>query len=353
MITREAVREYATGSLWVLPGISALVALLVGFALSQVEVDANSPFAFQGTADDARALLSNVTGTVITVIALVLGLTVVALQLSSTQFSPRLIRNFLRDDRIRWCSASLLRLSPIPRRACIRSVRSGGAGTEQFPRIAVTGSILLLFASLAMVIYFADHLAHSIQVDAIGRMWNADLAVARSLPGRVETGCTRSRRIWAIRCWPRSPGMCRLSTRNAAGHRQSPPGAGPIAHAGRRTRRCGHAAGVAVDPGPRRSGRTRPCFDFPSTPRSDRLRTHARAGCRLRHPSVGRHGVQSLVSRGERPVHGRPGDRSPLGDLHALAVRPLGDDVVADRAGAPVVSRPGEGSATTSTRCAG
>ena len=32
-----------------------------------------------------------------TVIALVLGLTVVALQLSSTQFSPRLLRNFLRD----------------------------------------------------------------------------------------------------------------------------------------------------------------------------------------------------------------------------------------------------------------
>ena len=33
----------------------------------------------------------------VTVIALLLGLTVVALQLSSTQFSPRLLRNFLRD----------------------------------------------------------------------------------------------------------------------------------------------------------------------------------------------------------------------------------------------------------------
>ncbi|PJI52314.1 hypothetical protein CTI14_44445 [Methylobacterium radiotolerans] len=33
----------------------------------------------------------------VTVIALVLGLTVVALQLASTQFSPRLLRNFLRD----------------------------------------------------------------------------------------------------------------------------------------------------------------------------------------------------------------------------------------------------------------
>jgi uncharacterized membrane protein len=33
----------------------------------------------------------------VTVIALLLGLAVVALQLSTTQFSPRLLRNFLRD----------------------------------------------------------------------------------------------------------------------------------------------------------------------------------------------------------------------------------------------------------------
>src|SRR6478609_1651709 len=100
MINREALREYATGSLWVMPGISSIGALLVGFGLSQVDVGPDSwlwPFAFQGTADDARSLMTDITRTVVTVIALVLGLTVVALQLSSTQFSPRLLRNFLRD----------------------------------------------------------------------------------------------------------------------------------------------------------------------------------------------------------------------------------------------------------------
>ena len=97
MRNREAIREYATGSLWVLPGASAVLALAVGFVLSRIHVGPESPLAFQGTADDARSLLTNVTGTVVTVIALVLGLTVVALQLSSTQFSPRLLRSFLRD----------------------------------------------------------------------------------------------------------------------------------------------------------------------------------------------------------------------------------------------------------------
>ena len=77
-----------------------MLALIAGWALSQIRVQPGSflaRIAFQGTADDARSLLIEVTGTVITVIALTLGLTVVALQLSSTQFSPRLLRNFLRD----------------------------------------------------------------------------------------------------------------------------------------------------------------------------------------------------------------------------------------------------------------
>jgi len=84
----------------VLPTAAALIALVVGFGISQIEAPPESGLsrlAFQGTADDARALLISITSTVVTVIALVLGLTVVALQLSSTQFSPRLLRNFLRD----------------------------------------------------------------------------------------------------------------------------------------------------------------------------------------------------------------------------------------------------------------
>lgn len=55
------------------------------------------PLAFAGTASDARDVLTAISATMVTVIALVLGLTIVALQVASTQFSPRLLRNFLRD----------------------------------------------------------------------------------------------------------------------------------------------------------------------------------------------------------------------------------------------------------------
>src|SRR4030095_15903757 len=97
MMRRDALSEYLRGSLWALPTLSVIGSLVAGGLLSLVNLGARSPLAFQGTPDDARSLLIGIAGTMVTVIALVLGLTVVALQLSSTQFSPRLLRNFLRD----------------------------------------------------------------------------------------------------------------------------------------------------------------------------------------------------------------------------------------------------------------
>jgi uncharacterized membrane protein len=168
-----ALKEYVNGALWVLPSAAALAALAVGFAMSQVTVAPGSildRLAFQGTADDARALLITVSSTVVTVIALVLGLTVVALQLSSTQFSPRLLRNFLRDRGTQVVLSVFMATFVYSAAGLFTVGLASGARTEDYPRLAVSGAILLLFASLGMVVYFADHLAHSIQIDAINRL---------------------------------------------------------------------------------------------------------------------------------------------------------------------------------------
>lgn len=115
MVGRGALREYVRGSLWVLPSLSVLAALAAGAALSSVRAGPRSPLAFQGTPDDARTLLLGITGTMITIIALLLGLAVVALQLSSTQFSPRLLRNFLGDGLAYPFSSGIRTKSPARR----------------------------------------------------------------------------------------------------------------------------------------------------------------------------------------------------------------------------------------------
>jgi uncharacterized membrane protein len=182
MIRRDALSEYVRGSLWVLPTLSVLVALAAGSLLSEVSIGPHSPLAFQGTSDDARTMLIGIAGTMVTVIALLLGLTVVALQLSSTQYSPRLLRNFLRDRPNQIVLSVFVATFAYSAAGLYTVGVSGGNRTGAFPRLAVSGALVLLFVSLGLLVYFADHLVHSIQVDAIMRV------VERSTLGVIRDG---------------------------------------------------------------------------------------------------------------------------------------------------------------------
>jgi uncharacterized membrane protein len=166
-VRREAAWEYLRGALWVLPTFAVAVALAAGFGLAQVHVDPDAWFVFQGTPDDARTLLIAISSTLATVIALVLGLTVVALQLAATQFSPRLLRNFLRDP-LNQVVLSIFVASFTYATAGLFTVGvSAGQRVEDYPRLAVSLALVLLFLSLVVLVFFIHHLAHSIQIDEV------------------------------------------------------------------------------------------------------------------------------------------------------------------------------------------
>ena len=191
MIRRDVWREYSRGSLWLLPVVAVVVSVGLGAVLSRINVSPDSLLAFQGTADDARSLLIGISSTMVTVIALLLGLAVVALQLSSTQFSPRLLRNFLRDRPNQVVLSVFVGTFGYSAAGLFEVGVSGGERVTEFPRFAVTVAVGLLFLSLGLLVFFADHLAHSIQVDQVMRVAeNATLDVIRKLPTggeRMET----------------------------------------------------------------------------------------------------------------------------------------------------------------------
>ena len=225
MIRRDALFEYARGSLWVLPTLSVAVALAAGFLLSVVSVGAHSPLTFQGTPDDARNLLIGIASTMVTVIALLLGLTVVALQLSSTQFSPRLLRNFLRDRPNQVVLSAFVATFAYSTAGLYTVDVSGADRTASFPRLAVSGSIVLLFISLGLLVFFADHLVHSIQVNAImnGVQRNTLMVIrdglltgapdAPDIPGRATAITSgQSGYVQAVRC----PALLSCAARHGA-----------------------------------------------------------------------------------------------------------------------------------------
>ena len=184
----EAVREYIRGALWLLPVLAVGVAFVAGITLTVIDVPAGSfldVLVFQGTPDDARTLLFGIAGSVITVMAVMLGLTVVALQLSSTQLSPRLLRNFLQDRPNQVVLAIFVLTFTYATGGLFTVGISSGERIEDYPRLAVTGALLLLFASLFALVYFVHHLAHSIQIDAILKRIEATTlrSIDAGLPG--------------------------------------------------------------------------------------------------------------------------------------------------------------------------
>ncbi|TQF74629.1 DUF2254 domain-containing protein [Rhodococcus spelaei] len=193
MLRREAAWEYLRGALWVLPAIAVVIALVLGSILSTLNPQPGAwlhRLAFQGTPDDARTLLIGIAGTMITVIALILGLTVVALQLSSTQFSPRILRNFLRDRSNQLVLSVFVATFAYSIAGLYTVGVSAGSRTADYPRLAVSWAIVLLFLSLAALVYEIHHLTHSLQIDDIMRNVERGTrdVVRRGLPAVSDAG---------------------------------------------------------------------------------------------------------------------------------------------------------------------
>jgi uncharacterized membrane protein len=167
LVRRRVLWDYLAGELWVLPTMSVVVFLAAGALLSRVSISDDSPLAFQGSADDARNVLIVVSTTMITVTGLVFALTIVALQIASGQYSPRLLRNFMRDRGTQIVLSVFVGAFAYST-AGLYTVGVQRAGEQAFvPRLAVSGSLALALASVGVLIYFIHHLARSIQIDAI------------------------------------------------------------------------------------------------------------------------------------------------------------------------------------------
>jgi len=159
-------------SLWLLPAVVVVVAGALAGLLIVLEPSSEWtpwPMVFAGTPDGARALLSELAGATITVVGLVFSLTVIALQMASSQFTPRLLRTFLRDRGVQ-AVLSVMMASAVFDVIVLSSVRSSGEGVEPFvPRLAVTAALLLAGAAIALLVYFLHHVTQSLRVDVIIR----------------------------------------------------------------------------------------------------------------------------------------------------------------------------------------
>jgi uncharacterized membrane protein len=157
-------------ALWFEPGLAIVGALVLGLILSNITVAPGSlldRIAFKGSVSDGRQLLAVVTGTMITVTSLVFALTVVTLQIAATQFSPRLLRSFLRDRGTQMVLSTFVGTVSYSL-AGLHTV-GGNKGSVAVPRLAVSGALVLALISVGMLVYYVGHITNAIRIDSIMR----------------------------------------------------------------------------------------------------------------------------------------------------------------------------------------
>ena len=163
-------RSRVTNSYLTIPLLAVVVAGIVAELLVRLDTDAADDafsWAFGGDAEAARAILSAIASATITVTALVFSITIVALQLTSNQFSPRALSNFLRD-RVNQATLGVFLATFTFSLMALRAVRNTGDGSDGFvPSVTITVAFVLMLASVVMFIEFIHHATQSLRAVTI------------------------------------------------------------------------------------------------------------------------------------------------------------------------------------------
>lgn len=164
---RTLMESLRTG-FWAIPTLCVVTAVLLALVLVQVDRRVSTDLGrltFGAGADGAREVLSAITTSMITFTGLVFSITIVVLQLTSSQFSPRVLRTFLRDRQTQLSLGAFI-ATFVYAVLVLRTV--SGLEDDMFvPAIATTVGVVLLLVSVGVFVAYIHHVATAIQVSSI------------------------------------------------------------------------------------------------------------------------------------------------------------------------------------------
>ncbi|HSE44937.1 MAG TPA: DUF2254 domain-containing protein [Gemmatimonadales bacterium] len=160
-----AVRQYLGQSLWFIPALAIVGAVVlseIAVAIDRrLDTSGDHWYVFSGGPDTARTVVSTIAASMITFTALVFSITMLVLQLSSSQLSPRIMRTFLRDR----VSQGTLAVFIATFTYSLLALRHLGELTTSgdLASIAVWLSVLLVVLSVLLFVYYIHHIAQAIR----------------------------------------------------------------------------------------------------------------------------------------------------------------------------------------------
>ena len=189
-------------SYWFVPSIMFLGAILLGLAmvrldlyLSRSQTLADSPLFPGFDGGGARSILSTIASGMVTVTGLVFSLTIVSLQLASSQFGPRLLRTFMSS------LGNQIVLGTFTSTFIYCLVVIGTVRDQGFvPQLSIATGILLGIIDIAVLIYFIHHVATSIRIENLIAAVNGDLraVIDERFPSEIgESPADRTNIDWS------------------------------------------------------------------------------------------------------------------------------------------------------------
>jgi uncharacterized membrane protein len=183
--------EVLRTNLWLVPGIEVVAAIVLfgittGLDHAAYRGEFGVPsWVISGTADAARQILTAIAAAVITVVGVVFSIILVTLTLASTQFGPRMLRNFIRDRGTQLTLGTFVATFVY---AVLVLVSIGPGSHGNFvPHIGVTVTLALMVADLGVLIYFINHTATSIQLPQVIASIARDLSEAIDVQGGPDS----------------------------------------------------------------------------------------------------------------------------------------------------------------------
>lgn len=158
-------------SLWFVPGV--MIAVSIALALLLIDAESlvkrewllNYPRLFGLGADGSRGMLTAIASSMLTVAALAFSMTLTALTQASGQYTPRILRNFMRDRINQFILGYFVSVFAY----CLIVLRTirGAEELTFVPSLAVMGGLVLAIGGIVVLIYFIHHIASSLQVSQI------------------------------------------------------------------------------------------------------------------------------------------------------------------------------------------
>jgi uncharacterized membrane protein len=145
------------GSFWFLPTLILTVSIILAVGMIETDFSGSKEWAerwprvFGAGAAGARGMLSTIAGSMMTVVGVTFSMTLVTLALASSQYTSRILRNFMRDrvtQIVLGIFAGIFTYCLI----VLRTIRGGDEGAF-VPNLAVSVGVVLAIGGIGVLIF--------------------------------------------------------------------------------------------------------------------------------------------------------------------------------------------------------